>query len=78
MSYLRDHVEHSSSLQVLCLPQTGKKDGKNLQMNVVLKEIKPSEIFLLLIKHLSWSSDSNKEYICESKSVVMFHSKKKI
>lgn len=30
---------------------------ENLQINVVLREIKPSEIFLPLIKHLSWPSD---------------------
>lgn len=50
---------------------------ENLQINVVLREIKPSEIFLPLIKHLSWPSDSNKEYIWESKSMVMFHKKKR-
>lgn len=50
---------------------------KILQINVVPWEIKPSEIFLPLIKQLSWSSDSYKEYIWESKSVVMFHNKKK-
>lgn len=46
---------------------------KNLQINVVLREIKPSEIFLPFIKHLSWPSDSNKKYIWESKSMAMFH-----
>lgn len=50
---------------------------KNLQITVVLREIKPSEIFLPLTKHLSWPSESNKEYIWESKSMVMFHKKRK-
>lgn len=50
---------------------------KNLQINVVLREIKPSGIFLPFIKHLNWPSDSNKKYIWESKSMVMFHKRRK-
>lgn len=69
---------HSSLLQVLRYYSREEKIiGKNLQINVVLRQIKPSEFFVPLIKHLSWPSDSNKEYIWESKSMVMFHKKKK-
>lgn len=53
-----------------------KNNGENLQINVVVRGIKPSEIFLSLIKHFSWPSDSKKEYIWESESTVMFHKKK--
>lgn len=47
----------------------------NLQINVDLREIKPFEIFFPLLKHLSWQSAS-KEYVWESKSMVMFHKRK--